>query len=389
MTRHRSSCSCRLLQDLEIQLRSVAYFTVSGGKSPQVFAQQTKTLARPPGTSIALVDVSTPTPTVLLAVGGELHQGQRLPSSLSTLTARATATLSSAILQQGSDRLLALAAAPAVYPHVVCLETTVVHPDKPVPNTSAAYSHIYVNVYASPHRDPAESIASTFGPEPLPTPVANVVLRLGSIHWLVSAAQKEPLSGPYATATPWIALGVGLVVALALALVFELLARRQRHTERIVIERTAELLAAQEDLVRSERLAAFGEFATVVGHELRNPLGAAINDLFLLRVTAGERLDADSETHIHAGRRADLPRRQAVGGPHGLYARAGAGVQRHRFRRLGGPGARDHPASRRHRRCRRFLDRLRRRPVAHDAGDDEPCLQRVPGHAGRRSTGPV
>ena len=286
------------LQDLEIQLRSVAYFTVSAGKSPQVFAEQTKTLAAPPGTSLALVDISSPTPKVILAVGDGLHAGLPLPFPLSDLTAHATATLSSSILHQGTDSVLALAAAPAVYPHIVCLETTLLHPDKPVPNTSAAYSHIYVNVYASPHGDPSQLIASTFGPGRLPAPVANVVLRLGSIRWLVSAAQKEPLSGAYATATPWIALGVGLVVALALALVFELLARRQRHTERVVVERTAELLAAQADLVRSERLAALGEFATVVGHELRNPLGAAINDLFLLRATAGEHLGADSEMHI-------------------------------------------------------------------------------------------
>ncbi len=65
-----------------------------------------------------------------------------------------------------------------------------------------------------------------------------------------------------------------------------------------MVERTSELLAAQEDLVRSERLAALGEFATVVGHELRNPLGAAINDLFLLRATAGDTLGAEGETHI-------------------------------------------------------------------------------------------
>jgi signal transduction histidine kinase len=41
------------------------------------------------------------------------------------------------------------------------------------------------------------------------------------------------------------------------------------------------LAEAQADLVRKERLSAVGEMATVIGHELRNPLGAATNLLFL------------------------------------------------------------------------------------------------------------
>ena len=52
-------------------------------------------------------------------------------------------------------------------------------------------------------------------------------------------------------------------------------------TERTRVE--DELAEAQASLVRKERLSAVGEMATVIGHELRNPLGAAINLLFLAR----------------------------------------------------------------------------------------------------------
>ena len=45
----------------------------------------------------------------------------------------------------------------------------------------------------------------------------------------------------------------------------------------------SQLRASREALVRQERLSAVGEMATVIGHELRNPLGAAINLLFLAR----------------------------------------------------------------------------------------------------------
>ncbi len=52
-------------------------------------------------------------------------------------------------------------------------------------------------------------------------------------------------------------------------------------TERTRVE--DELAEAQASLVRKKRLSAVGEMATVIGHELRNPLGAAINLLFLAR----------------------------------------------------------------------------------------------------------
>ena len=43
------------------------------------------------------------------------------------------------------------------------------------------------------------------------------------------------------------------------------------------------LTEAQDALVRSERVFAIGEMASVIGHELRNPLAAAVNALFLVR----------------------------------------------------------------------------------------------------------
>ncbi|MFN3533204.1 MAG: HAMP domain-containing protein [Candidatus Brocadia sp.] len=44
-----------------------------------------------------------------------------------------------------------------------------------------------------------------------------------------------------------------------------------------------ELKEAQERLVRSEKLAAVGKLASGVGHELRNPLGAIRNALFIVK----------------------------------------------------------------------------------------------------------
>jgi signal transduction histidine kinase len=49
--------------------------------------------------------------------------------------------------------------------------------------------------------------------------------------------------------------------------------RLNRDLERLVDERTAELRESQAQLLRNERLAALGQVAATVSHELRNPLG--------------------------------------------------------------------------------------------------------------------
>ncbi len=55
--------------------------------------------------------------------------------------------------------------------------------------------------------------------------------------------------------------------------------------EEMVENRTHELEQAQEKLIRSERLAAVGELASGVGHELRNPLNVIRNCVYLINIT--------------------------------------------------------------------------------------------------------
>jgi len=78
----------------------------------------------------------------------------------------------------------------------------------------------------------------------------------------------------------------------------EILARRRRYAEGVAAERTAELLVAQASLVRKERLSAVGEMATVIGHELRNPLGASTNGLFLVRSRLGAYDDPELDGYL-------------------------------------------------------------------------------------------
>ena len=61
------------------------------------------------------------------------------------------------------------------------------------------------------------------------------------------------------------------------------------HLEELVEKRTKELKESQERLLKSERLAAIGELATIVGHDLRNPLtGIATATYYLKKKLASE-----------------------------------------------------------------------------------------------------
>jgi signal transduction histidine kinase len=57
--------------------------------------------------------------------------------------------------------------------------------------------------------------------------------------------------------------------------------------------RQLELEQIQEKLIRAERLAAVGELASGVGHELRNPLNVMRNCAYLLKMSLSEKADAE------------------------------------------------------------------------------------------------
>ncbi len=64
--------------------------------------------------------------------------------------------------------------------------------------------------------------------------------------------------------------------------------------EKEVEARTIDLEQVQEKLIRSERLAAVGELASGVGHELRNPLNVIRNCVYLLNMALSEKGDEEA-----------------------------------------------------------------------------------------------
>jgi signal transduction histidine kinase len=68
--------------------------------------------------------------------------------------------------------------------------------------------------------------------------------------------------------------------------------------EEMVENRTRELERAQEKLIRSERLAAVGELASGVGHELRNPLNVIRNCVYLINMTLNGKTPPEVEDNL-------------------------------------------------------------------------------------------
>ncbi len=61
------------------------------------------------------------------------------------------------------------------------------------------------------------------------------------------------------------------------------LERLNRSLENRVEARTRELRSAQDELIKKERLAAIGQMASVVGHEIRNPLAVINNSIYYIK----------------------------------------------------------------------------------------------------------
>ena len=118
---------------------------------------------------------------------------------------------------------------------------------------------------------------------------------MGASNYTLVATAKAPFVSGLASSGPLILLVLGLFIALFVMLTIEVVQRRHRYAQALVQERTADLNASlqelkdtQDALVQGERLTAVGEMASVIGHELRNPLAAVTNSLFIVRNDLGE-----------------------------------------------------------------------------------------------------
>jgi len=90
-------------------------------------------------------------------------------------------------------------------------------------------------------------------------------------------------------------------------LIHNITAERQRENElqqyrnnleKMVAERNHELEETQLQLIQKEKLAAIGQVAASISHDLRNPLGAISNSIYFLNLVLGEQADEKVARHL-------------------------------------------------------------------------------------------
>ena len=305
------------LNGVQTQLSSLGAVYAASGKSAAGFQRSAGLLTKVPGgfSSIAIVKPGA-TPTIVTQVGKPLADvPAQAISAITTATAKAglAGTIAATPLFDGTAGVRRLGwayAGPTLSGEVVYAESEV-RPKTSSPATSSApFSELVAAVYAVPQVQADQLITAT-GPAPLTGKIAKTKTPVGQgAPWLLVAKARHPLVGSVATATPWAILAAGLLTALLACAIVETMARRREYAMVLVRQRTlelehsmGELADAHEQLVRQERLAAIGQLASTIGHELRNPLGVLSNAVYLLRGDLGNAPSDAALRHLSTAER--------------------------------------------------------------------------------------
>jgi signal transduction histidine kinase len=305
---------------IQTQLSALGSTFASTNNSATAFQRSATLLTKAPGGFATLAVVKQGSPPKLVSVAG---------ASLSELPAPAVTAMNAAVAKAGitgtivatplfggtkaARRLGWVYAGPTLSGYAIYAES-VVRPQTQSPATSSQpFAELVAAIYAVPRVQSDQLIVAT-GPLanlPLRGDVARTTTPVGQgSSWLLVAKARHPLVGSVAKAMPWAILGAGLLTALLACAIVETLARRREYAMSLVRLRTEELEAsigeladAHDQLVRQERLAAIGELASTIGHELRNPLGVLSNAVYLLRADLGDDPTDAAQRHLATAER--------------------------------------------------------------------------------------
>ena len=307
------------ISSVQTEMASLAASAAVTKESPQAFEQSTKLLTAVPGgfKAVALVSTDTP-PSVLASTGSGLDQG--LGDARAAAVAKAVEKLgpsgslvATPLFNVGDSRRLGFAYASINLPGAVVYAETEVTQTTQASTKSQPFSELVAAVYAVPRVDNTQLVAATSSQEKIPLTGKTVAVKSAvgqGDPWLLVAKARKPLVGSVAVWTPWVLLTAGLLAAILAAAIVETMARRREYAMGLVKVRTeelqqslSELASAHEQLVRQERLAAIGQLASTVGHELRNPLGVISNAVYLLRGDLGADPTPAAQRHLATAER--------------------------------------------------------------------------------------
>ncbi|HVW35193.1 MAG TPA: PAS domain S-box protein, partial [Acidimicrobiia bacterium] len=250
-----------VLTQSEASIRSLAAVTsaTDGGADAFTAAADRDPAFGRPNVTVALVQPSADGNDrfrVTATHGSGLTAGQLLDGPAATLAARAlgsdgvvtspvfataadgTRRLASA-LRVGSD-----AASPLIYREAVLPPAG----QRRLLTATEPFGEIEAVLYAGPQVDPAEVVLAT-RTLPLPGPTVHQTITVGPDRWLLIVAANRSLVGGLAAKEPWLLLFRGLVAALLVTALVEVLSRRRRYALALVDERTS-VLREQEQQFR-------------------------------------------------------------------------------------------------------------------------------------------
>jgi signal transduction histidine kinase len=311
-TEQAAALASSILSGVGSSLDSLATAVTFSRGSPSAFSTQAKPFAQG-GLTVLLASAVDGHYVVTAAAGPGFAPGDVLRGSVGDTVARADATLTpSPVVRSGRTSTAGFAVGPPLVPagDAIYLQFSL-HPFTATPVTEGRpFANLRVALYGSKSPAMDNLLIATTRQLPLAGPVARAPVPLGTGEWTLVAEARSPLTGTFATHAPTIILFLGIFVGLLVGITVEILVRRQRYAAHLVAERTGDLErslddlhAAQRALVRNERLSALGEMASVVGHELRNPLTAVTNALFLVRRTVGDPTPPELEEHLSMAER--------------------------------------------------------------------------------------
>jgi len=158
---------------------------------------------------------------------------------------------------------------------------------------NSPYRELDVAIYAGTRPDPKSLIIiSGARPAASANPVS-VLAPIGSDKVLIVTAGHSPLVGEFTELVPWLVLAAGIVLALLIALLVQVLTRRREYALNLVEQRTRAMYQAQLAAEAANR--SKSEFLSRMSHELPTPLNAVLGFSQLLEL---DELSPDQEQAV-------------------------------------------------------------------------------------------